>query len=80
MLCTTYFVDIMQLDDVIEQIVEVVEERDHLHGRADGAHGGEAHYIREKDGHHFVALRLHRLPRHQLFCNIPVMERQHRRG
>lgn len=59
MLCATHFVDIVHLDDVVKEAVEVVEERHHLHRRADGAHGGEAHNVREEDGHHVVALRLH---------------------
>lgn len=54
-----HFVDVIHLDDVVKEAVEVVEERYHLHRRADGAHGGEAHNIREEDRHHVVALWLH---------------------
>lgn len=58
-MCVTHLVDVVHLDDVVEQAVEVVEERHHLHRRADGAHGREADDVREEDGHDVVALRLH---------------------
>lgn len=49
--CVMYLVDVVLLDNVVEEAVEVVEERHHLHRGADGAHGGEAHNVREEDGH-----------------------------
>lgn len=72
MTAVTYFVDIVHLDDVIKEAVEVIEECDDLHRRADGAHGGEAHNVREEDGHNVVALWLHRFSCHQLICNVPT--------
>lgn len=69
---STYFVDIVHLDDVIKEAVEVIEEVYHLHSGADGAHGGEANDIREEDGHYVVATWLHCLPCHQLICNVPL--------
>lgn len=59
MLHVAHLVNVVHLDDVVKEAVEVVEERYHLHRRADGAHGGEAHNIREEDRHYVVALRLH---------------------
>lgn len=58
-LFVTYFVDIVHLDDVVKEAVEIVEERHHLHRRTDRTHGGEAHDVREEDGHHFVATWLY---------------------
>ena len=71
----THFVDVVLLDDVIEEAVELVEQRHHLHGRADGAHGGEAHNVREEDSHVVVGTRLYRLPGHQLVRDVPADKR-----
>ena len=38
------------LDDLIELGVQLVQEVDHLERRGLGAHGGEAHDVREVDG------------------------------
>lgn len=65
-----HLVHVIHLDDVIKEAVEVIEEGDHLHRGADGAHGGEAHDIREEDCHDIVALRLHWFPRHELIRNV----------
>lgn len=67
---TSYLVDIIQLYDIIKQTVEVIEERYHLHCWADRTHGGKSHNVWEEDGHHVIALGLHRLPCHQLICNV----------
>lgn len=69
-----YLVDIVELDDLIKETVEVIEDGDHLQGRANGAHGGEAHDVREKDCHHVITLRLHRLPSHQMVRYVPVSQ------
>lgn len=45
-----HLVHVIHPDDVVKQAVEVVEEGHHLQRRADGAHGGEAHDVREEDG------------------------------
>lgn len=70
----THFIDVVHLDDVVEEAVEVVEERHHFHRRADGAHGREAHDVGEEDGHRLVALRLHGHPRHQLIRDVPATD------
>lgn len=55
----TYFVDVIQLDDVIEEAVEVVKERYNLHRRTHRTHGGETHNVREEDGHQVVTTWFH---------------------
>lgn len=70
----THFVDVVHLDHVVKEAVEVVEEGHHLHRRADGAHGREAHDVGEEDGHRLIALRLHGRPRHQLIGDVPASD------
>ena len=45
-----YLVYVEVLDDGVEGRVEVVEQRDDLHGRALRRHGREAHDVAEVDG------------------------------
>lgn len=70
-----HLVHVIDLDDVIKEAVEVVEEGDHLHRGADGAHGGEAHDIREEDRHYIVALRFHWFPCHELIRNVAKVKK-----
>lgn len=60
-----HFVDVVAPDDPVEHRVQVVEEVDHLQGRALGRHGGEAHDVAEvyRDG--VEGLGLHALARRQ---------------
>lgn len=67
----TYFIDIVQLDDVVKEAVKVIEEGHHLHCRAYRAHGCETNNVWEEDGHHVIAAWFHRLPCHQLISDIP---------
>ena len=46
----SYFVNVKHGDDVIEAGVEVIQEVNHLHGRAHAGDGREADDVREVDG------------------------------
>ena len=55
------------LDDLIELGVQLVQEVDHLERRGLGAHGGEAHDVREVDGAGLEGLGLHA----DALCQLP---------
>ena len=61
-----YLIHVVDVDGGVEHRVEVVEQIDHLHGRAHGRDGGEADDVAEVDGHLVEALRLHALARLQV--------------
>ncbi len=65
-------VDVVLVDDRVEQVVELVEQRHDLQGRAPGGQGGEAPHVREDDRHPLEALRLERLTRLQFLRHHPA--------
>ena len=64
----------MEGQNGVEIGVEVVEEVDHLHGRAARRQRGEADDVGEVDGDRFVGLWVHDVACLQLLCNHPVQQ------
>lgn len=62
----TYLVNIKILDDGVEARVEVIEQINHLQGRALSWQTREAHDVAEVDRHLIVCLRDHALSENQL--------------
>lgn len=59
-----YLIYIIEFDDLIKQAVKVIEERHYFQGWANWTHGGEAHNVREENGHHVITHGLHCLSCH----------------